>query len=137
MSTSAYDDTSGSPVREGRPLMEQLLVFDLMEEIDRLKAEPTWEDGDRNSRMLAKDVDFRVMLTALRSGASINEQDGDGRVSVQVVEGTVLARLAGTTAELRAGQIATIDAGKPWTLEALDDSVLLLTIAWPRDRAGV
>ncbi len=136
MNTSAYDETTGSETREARPLMEQLLVFDLMDEIDQLRSEPTWQQGDRNSRMLAKDVDFRVLLTALRPGASVVEKDGDSRVSVQVIEGTVLARLRDDTTELTAGQIAAIDSGNPWTLEALDDSVILLTLAWPAEKAS-
>ncbi len=135
MNTSAYDETSGSDTREPRPMMEQLLVFDLLGEIDQLKAEPEWEDGDRNSRMLAKDVDFRVLLTALKPGATIQEKDGDSRVSVQVIEGTVAARMRAATTEVTAGQLAAIDAGTPWTIEALDESVVLLTLAWPREKA--
>ncbi len=135
MNTSAYDETSGSDTREPRPMMEQLLVFDLLAEIDQLKAEPEWEDGDRNSRMLAKDVDFRVLLTALKPGATIQEKDGDSRVSVQVIEGTVAARMRTATTEVTAGQLAAIDAGMPWTIEALDESVVLLTLAWPREKA--
>ena len=76
------DQTSGSPVREARPLMERLLVFDLPVEIARLREEPTFEGKDRNSMTLAKESDFRVLLTVLRPGAALDEQDGEGRMSV-------------------------------------------------------
>jgi hypothetical protein len=41
--------------------------------------------------------------------------------------------------DLRAGSLLVLDQGLPHDLEALEDSVFLLTIAWPGrdgDRAG-
>ena len=137
MSTSAYDDTSGSAVRERRPMMEPVLVFDLAAEVTGLREEPEWTDGDRNSRMLAKDVDLRVLLTALRDGASIDEQNGDARVSLQILEGTGVLELSGGSTELRTGQVAVVDAGNPWVFRATGDCAVLLTLAWPTEKAGV
>jgi hypothetical protein len=33
--------------------------------------------------------------------------------------------------------VAAIDQGQPWNLTAAEDSAVLVTFAWPRDRAGV
>ncbi len=125
------DQTSGSPVREARPLMERLLVFDLPAEIARLREEPTFEGKDRNSMTLAKESDFRLLLTVLRPGAALEEQDGEGRMSVQLLDGAATLELPGGTADLRAGQVATVDAGNPWSLRARDDSAVLVTMAAP------
>ncbi len=125
------DHTSGSPVREGRPLMEPLLVFDLPGEIARLRGEPTFEGKDRNSMTLAKESDFRVLLTVLRPGATIDEQDGEGRMSVQVLDGSTRLELEGGTADLGSGQVATVDAGNPWSLRAREDAAVLVTMAAP------
>jgi len=137
MSTSAYDDTSGTAVRGPRPLMERLMAFSLADEIAELRAEPQYQDGDRTSRMLAKDVDLRVLLTALRTGAALDEQDGDSRVSVQVLDGSVTLDLHGESADLEPGELAVIDAGNPWVLRARTDSAVLLTIAWPPEKVDV
>lgn len=137
MSTSAYDDTSGTAVRGPRPLMERLMAFSLADEIAELRAEPQYQDGDRTSRTLAKDVDLRVLLTVLRSGAALDEQDGDSRVSVQVLDGGVTVELNGETVDLDPGELAVIDAGNPWSVRARSDAALLVTIAWPPEKVDV
>jgi quercetin dioxygenase-like cupin family protein len=137
MSTSEYGSTSGSDSRESRALMERLMTFDLHSEIDQLRSEEQWSEGDRNSRMLAKDVDFRVLLTVLRSGATLDENDGDARTSLQVIAGSARLETASGSADLRAGQVAVIDVGQAWTFTASEDCAVLTTLAWPREKAGV
>jgi quercetin dioxygenase-like cupin family protein len=135
--STTYDDTSGSDTRGPRPVMERLMVFSLFDEVESLRQEPQWTDGERNSRMLAKDVDFRVLLTCLRAGATLDEKDGDGRVSIQVLEGTVALTLGDVSSELTSGDLAAIDRGNPWQLTARTDASLLLTLAWPEEKAFV
>ena len=144
MDSGAYGQTSGSDSRGSRPTMERLMVFGLTEELQRLRDESQWTDGDRNSMTLAKEVDFRVLLSVLRDGATIDEQDGDARVSIQLIEGRARLRLgdasapaSGEEAELEAGDLGVVDAGHPWTLRAEGDCAVLLTLAWPREKAGV
>lgn len=125
------DQTSGTDVRGARPLMERLMVFSLGDEIARLREEPAWQSGDRNSVTLAKESDFRVLLTVLRPGAQLEEQDGEGRLSVHLVEGRARLDSDGEEAELAAGDLATIDTDTPWRLEAQSESAVLTTLAWP------
>jgi len=40
-------------------------------------------------------------------------------------------------AEIAEGDVAVIDAGRPWFFRANDDCAVLLTLAWPRAKAGV
>ena len=63
--------------------------------------------------------------------------DGDARTSIQLIGGAARLEAAGRSAELRSGQVAAIDQGQPWNLTAAEDSAVLVTFAWPRDRAGV
>lgn len=109
------------------------MPFDLREEAAALRREEPFVDGDRNSRTLAKDVDFRVLLTVLRPGAELDEQDGDARASIQVLEGRAALRIRSEEAHLGPSQMAVVDAGRPWTLRASSDCTLLLTLAWPSD----
>jgi quercetin dioxygenase-like cupin family protein len=117
--------------------MERLMVFGLAEEVERLRGEHAWQDGDRNSRTLAKDVDFRVLLSVLRGGATLEEGDGDARVSLHLLEGRATLRLEAAEAELNAGELAVVNAGQRWQLRADGDCAMLLTLAWPREKAGV
>lgn len=135
--TSAYGTTSGTQSRGARPLMEGLMVFALRDEIEALRGEGPYTDGDRNSVTLAKEVDLRVLLTALRDGATLDEQDGDARASLQLLEGRATLRVGTEETELAETDIAVIDAGRPWLLRATGDCALLLTLAWPREKAGV
>ena len=106
------------------------LEFDLPAEIHRLKAETTWSTG-HNARTLAKYADFRVVLIALRAGARIAEHKTEGRISVHVLGGHVQVKAAGRTFSLRTGGLLTLDQGLPHDVEAIEESAVLLTIAWP------
>jgi len=132
-----YGSTSGTRERAARSVMEPVMAFGLAAEIERLRGEHEWADGDRNSVTLAKEVDFRVLLSVLRGGARLSEDDGDARVSIHVIDGVVRLDAAGTQPQLTAGALAVIDAGRRWQLTATGDSAVLLTFAWPREKAGV
>jgi quercetin dioxygenase-like cupin family protein len=131
--SNPFGSTTGTDERAGRALMEGLMSFDLGAEATALREEEQFTSGDRNSRTLAKDVDFRVLLSVLRPGAELDEQDGDARASIQVLEGRAVLRVQDEQAELKAWQMAVVDAGQPWNLRATSDCTLLLTLAWPTD----
>lgn len=131
------ENTSGSSERRTQSLMEPLMVFSLDNEVDSLRDEPPWLDGDRNSRTLAREADFRVLLSTLRAGASLDETDGNARASMHIVDGQARLLVRGRRIELHAGEVAVVDAGQPWVLTAVRDCALLLTLAWPRGLADV
>jgi quercetin dioxygenase-like cupin family protein len=135
--SNPYGRTSGTDQRPSRPLMERLMVFRPDDEIRSLRAEDEWVSGERNSRTLAKDVDFRVVLSLLHGGAELDEQDGAARASVQILDGTAVLHVAGDEQRLEAGDLAVINAGEPWSLRAEVDAAVLLTLAWPVAKTGV
>jgi quercetin dioxygenase-like cupin family protein len=137
MTTGAYGATTGTNERDSRPLMDRLMVFNLATEIESLRSEYEWTENDKNSRTLAKDVDFRVLLSVLHTGAALDEEDGDARTSIHVVEGSARLEVAGEATELATGQLAVVNAGQPWVLRATSDCAVLLTLAWPIEKAGV
>jgi len=137
MSSGAYGSTSGTDARGSRPLIEDLMVFSLSAEIESLREEDQYRNGDRNSATLAKEVDFRALLTVLRPGATLDEQDGDARASLQLLDGTATLTVDGQESDLDEADIAVINAGRPWLLRATTECALLLTLAWPREKAGV
>ena len=112
------------------PMADPFLEFDLPAEIQRLHAETTWNTG-QNARTLAKYADFRVVLIAFAADARIREHRTEGRISIHVLSGHVQLRASGRTFNLRAGGLLALDHGVPHDVHALEESAILLTIAWP------
>ena len=108
------------------------LEFDLTSEVDRLHRESTWNTG-QNARTLIKYDDLRVVLMALKAGARIPEHKANGRISVQVLSGHVRLNALGRAFNLLPGSLVALDERAPHDLEALEESAILLTIAWPGD----
>ncbi|MEP7360303.1 MAG: hypothetical protein ABI744_01860 [Chloroflexota bacterium] len=133
----SYGSPGGSATREPRTMMAPLMQFSLELEADSLRLEPEYRDGDRNSRTLAKETDLRVLLTVLRQGAALDEQHGEERATVQVIDGTATIEVDGAEAHLQPVEVAVVDRGQAWVLRADSDCAVLLTIAYPVDKAGV
>jgi len=109
------------------------LEFDLTRELEQLHCEPQPMSG-QNAKTLVKYDDFRVVLIALKAHASIPEHHADGRISVQTIRGHIRLRALERTFDLPAGSLLALDQGVKHDVEALQDSALLLTIAWPGRR---
>jgi len=107
------------------------MEFDLDSEVHRLKAETTWSTG-HNARTLVKYDDLRVVLIALQPDARLPEHQTDGRVSVHVISGHVQVRASGRTFNLHKGGLLALEPAIRHDVIAIDESAILLTIAWPR-----
>jgi quercetin dioxygenase-like cupin family protein len=127
--------TSGSDTREPRPLLRPVVV-DLADAAASLTTEPEWQRGDRNSRTIATSDRMRIVLTALRAGATMGSSDMNDTLAIQVIEGGLAVRIDGGDADLGPGHLATVEAPREWEVEATDDSLLLLTVALG-GRAGI
>jgi quercetin dioxygenase-like cupin family protein len=106
------------------------LEFDLMRELEQLHREPDWNRG-QNAKTLVKYDDFRVVLIALKAHARLPGHHNKGRISIQTVAGRLLVRAEGRTFDLPVGTLLALDRDVPHDVEALEESALLLTIAWP------
>jgi len=112
------------------PLATPLLEIDLARELDQLRREPEWATG-QNAKTLVKHDDFRIVLTALKAHRRIPGHQTDSRLSVQTLSGHVLLRAAGRTFDLTVGRVVALDRGIVHELEAIEESAILQTIAWP------
>ena len=113
-------------------LASPFLEFDLTTEVDRLHRESTWKTG-QNARTLIKYDDLRAVLMTLKAGVRIPEHKANGRISVQVLSGHIRLNAAGRTFDLRPGSLLALDERAPHDLEALEESAVVLTVAWPGD----
>lgn len=128
---SDTNDARGAHHRPHPQAMNQTyLEFDLDREITGLMSEPGWQTG-QNAKTLVKYDDLRVVVTAMRQGARMAEHRASGRVTIHTVRGHVHVHALGRTFDLRSGQVLALDRGVPHDVEALDDSAILLSIAWP------
>jgi quercetin dioxygenase-like cupin family protein len=129
MANSVHDD-SRHRRRHPRPMAAPFLELDLTREIEQLHSEPEWK-RDHNAKTLVKYDDFRIVVIALKAHARIPAHQTEGRLSVHTVRGHVQIRALGRTFDLPAGSLLALDEGLPHDVEALENSALLLTIAWP------
>ena len=111
-------------------LASPFLEFDLISEVDRFHGERTWNTG-HNARTPIKYDDLRVVWMALKAGSRIPEHKANGRISVQVLSGHIRLNASGRAFDLLPGSLLALDERAPHDLEALDESAVLLTIAWP------
>ncbi len=124
------DRTHGSSDRGARPMMESLMAFDLGDEVESLRQESAWTEGDRNARTLVKSPGMRLLLATLRESAEIQEQDGEGPVTIHILEGRATLTAGGADVTLEQGAVAAIEAALPWNLRADAESAILVTFAW-------
>jgi len=99
---------------------------------EQLRYEAAWSDG-RNSRTLVKHADFRLILTVMRAGAHLHSHQARGTVLIQVMSGRIRARVLDDIVDVYRGHALSLDPHLEHEIEAVEESVLLITIAWPRD----
>ncbi len=122
----ADHDTSGQALRPTQGAFASIKIAD---EIARLKAKLDASSGDRESASLVKDYGLNVMLMMLKCGARLHEHRTKGPITVQVLSGAVNFVAANTHNQLAAGTLFALDREVPHSVEALEDSILLLTAA--------
>src|SRR5689334_7476736 len=112
-------------------LTAPLMDFNLPKEIAQLHAEEAWLRTGRNSKTLVKQPDLRIVLIALQKGLHLEEHSADARMSVYTLSGHVRLQLPGQRVDLLDGHLLVLNRAIKHDLEALAESVILLTISWP------
>jgi quercetin dioxygenase-like cupin family protein len=119
---------SRSPKHGGPAIQAPVLSFSLRTEMEQLRQQPSYQNGDPSGRTLVKEPDLRIVLMALRAGASLKEHHASGPISIQVIEGPLRVSLPAESVELTAGQLLALESGIRHDVEAIEDSAFLLTI---------
>lgn len=114
-----------------RELDAPLLSFVTAEQIKQLQQEPQWLSGDRNSITLVKNPRLRLVLVALRQGAVAREHQVEGPITLFVLTGAVHFTAGGEKRHLQSQGLLTLEKAIPHEVEALEDSIFLLTIVQP------
>jgi len=113
-------------------LQGALLKFDVASEVEQLRAQVTPSGTERAAKTLVREGPIRVTLIVLRRGAAMEKHHVAGPVTIQVLHGTFRLSTGQGDADVRAGELAVLDAETPHAAQALEDCVLLLTVAMAR-----
>jgi quercetin dioxygenase-like cupin family protein len=117
-------------------LAEPLLQIDLQRELQQLRLADSWQrETGRSSKTLAKYPDFRIVLILMKAGTQMRQHRAEGRISIQQLKGQACIHLANRNVNLSAGHLLSLDCGVLHDVEALEESALLLTISWGRQKS--
>ena len=112
-------------------LESAFLELDLPAELAQLERERTATGATQSAKTLAKYPSLRVVLIAIGKGGRIPEHQTAGRITIQTFVGHVRAHAAGRVFDMPAGRVLALDQAVRHELEALADSAVVLTMAWP------
>jgi quercetin dioxygenase-like cupin family protein len=116
------------PHNENFLAQNALVAVDVTAEIARLKGEPAWATGDRHGSSLVKGDGINVALMMLKKGAKLQEHHTRAPVTVHVIEGRINFIANGQTHAAARGTIIALDRGIEHSLEAVEESALVLTV---------
>ncbi len=106
--------------------------FDIAAEINALQHTPTTKG--RSTRMLVSFPQLRVLLVRMEKCSRWEEHVAPGRVTVQVLRGHIEMEVEGELVDLPAGRLAAVGTRVAHNVNALEESVFLLTV--DRDSAA-
>ena len=119
-----------------KPSAAQTELIDLEDEAKELRAQSAWNEHGQSAKTLVKHEHFRLVLVAVKSGRRCREHSAEESMSIQAVDGAVRVHLeAADDIELRAGNVLALAPGQCHDLEAMEDSTVLLTLAWTGHRS--
>ena len=82
----------------------------------------------RRAVTLVKQSGLSLVLVHLHAGGTLQEHGAPGAATVQVLDGRVKVEIGSETVEAPAGRLIAFDAGVRHSVEALEESTLLLTL---------
>jgi quercetin dioxygenase-like cupin family protein len=109
--------------------------FDLQEEVSRMRSTLRPDTTVHIAKTLVRTDDLRLVLIVMQRGARLDEHHTEGRMTIQGIDGRVQLRMGETDFELADRYLLALDRDTPHALEALEDSSILLSIAWHGHRA--
>ncbi len=128
MEIKVNDATLNRPQGE-RVLNAPFVFIDIDEYVKQLINEDAWEKNDRNSITVHKNDTLTTVVVCLHEHAVINNNSIDGFLTVQVFDGKVKLQVETEEMEMGKGQCVVLQKFINHSIEALQDTVLLLTTA--------
>ncbi len=105
--------------------------LDLGKEIKELHLSPEWQIGIAR-KVLIRYPDFQITLRVMKANTRIPEHHNPGRICVQTVRGHIRMHADGRLFDLPQGKALVLDRAMIHDVEALEESVFLLTVVPPQ-----
>jgi quercetin dioxygenase-like cupin family protein len=83
---------------------------------------------EQQSAAIVRDDRVEVMRLVLTDGHGIPEHSVDGPVTFHCIEGAIELTAAGERRKLEAGELVYLEGGVAYSLQALSDSSILMTV---------
>lgn len=126
MENKRNDATLNRP--EGDRVIDAPYVFiNIPDFIRQLKSEEAWQKNDRNAITVFKTDKVRMVVVCLHAKALLKDNLVDGIFSIHVIDGVVRVVSPDGDVDMMANQMITFHQLVDHSVEALMDSVLLLT----------
>lgn len=109
-----------------------VLTFKIPEQAEKLKNESQWREEDRNGITLQKNDYLCTVLIALKKGAKLVRHELEGPSTWQVISGSVAIEAEDVRYELGAESMTIFERRLRHLIEALEESVILLTVVYDR-----
>ena len=100
-------------------------------EIEQLSTTKPWAKG-YISRVLLKTPDLRLALFVMQPGSRMPEHHSEGRIAVHCLRGAIRLQLPSGVSDLHEHDLLALDRKVEHDVQALEDSVFLLTIVLPQ-----
>ena len=113
---------------EGDRVIDAPYVFiNTPEFIQQLMDEEAWQKNDRNSITVFKTSNMTMVLVCLHAKAVLKDNLVDGIVTIQVIDGIIKVSIPDGSVDMLTNQVIAFHQLVDHSIEALTDSVLLLT----------
>ena len=115
-----------------------VIRLNLEEELQQLRRAEAWsQSAGRSAKTLAKYADFRIVLISMKAGTRMDQHHADGRISIQCLRGKLCIQVSSKpNIDLLSGDLLVLDCGIPHAVDAIEESVFLVTISWPGSRSS-
>ena len=103
--------------------------FQIEVELKSLYTEPDYRSGAHDQITLIHEGPLRVAVFAFHSGNVLHDHRVSGPITIQVLSGRIVFSITdGRSIEMKKGNLLSLAGGITHSVEALDDSILLLTV---------
>lgn len=105
--------------------------FSLDRELKELYGDAEWESRGIARKVLIRYPNFQITLRAMKAGTRIPDHHNPGRICVHTLRGHIRMHADGKLFDLPQGKMLVLDRAITHDVEATQESVFLLTVAYP------
>ena len=122
-----YNEATVNRPLGDRVIDAPIVVIDLEKYSQQLTDEDAWKKNGRNGITVLKTSGLTMVLVWLHNNTELIDNNIDGHITIQVIEGAVECIIETGTVQLKKQQIISIHPGIVHSIRAVEKSLLLIT----------